>query len=117
MSVSAEFQSYIREKFEILGDVAFSRFFGGISISYNNVQFAMAMGNTLYFCVDDGSRTNYMEIGMQPFSYASKKGTVIVKKYYSIPEEVLDNPGTLREWAQVAIKAAHATSKKKSARN
>ncbi|MES2103070.1 MAG: TfoX/Sxy family protein [Pseudomonadota bacterium] len=116
MGVSTEFQSYIREKFEILGDVTFSRFFGGISVSYNDVQFAMAMGNTLYFCVDDNSRAEYTEIGMQPFSYESKKGTVLVKKYYSIPEEVLDNPQNLREWAQVAIKAAHAASKKKSAR-
>ncbi len=116
MSVSSEFQSYIREKFEILGDVVFSRFFGGIGISYNDIQFAMAMGNTLYFCVDDSNRENYTELGMQPFSYASKKGTILVKKYYSIPDEVLDNPGNLREWAQAAIKAAHATSSKKYAR-
>lgn len=113
MSSSAEFTAYIKEKFEILGDVSFSRFFGGIGISYSEVQFAMVMGNTLYFCVDDSNRDAYVETGMQPFSYATKKKTILVSKYYSVPEEVLDNPGTLREWAQAAIKAAHAKSKKK----
>ncbi|HTD03250.1 TfoX/Sxy family protein [Undibacterium sp.] len=116
MSVSTEFTAYIKEKFELLGGVSFSRFFGGLGISYNDVQFAMVIGNTLYFCVDDNSREDYRQIGMQPFSYASKKKTILINKYYSVPEDVLDNPDSLREWAQAAIKAAHATSKKKPAR-
>lgn len=116
MSVSAEFTAYIKEKFEILGEASFSRFFGGLSISYNEVQFAMVMGNTLYFCVDEHSRAVYREIGMQPFSYESKKKAILINKYYSVPEEVLDNPDSLREWAQAAIRAAHAASKKKRAR-
>jgi DNA transformation protein len=117
MSVSTEYKSYIKEKFEDLGDVDFSSFFGGLGVSYSGIQFAMAMENILYFCVDDHNRANYLDAGMQPFSYGTKKGTILVNKYYSVPEEVLDNPDNLRAWAQDAIRAAHATSKKKAAKH
>jgi DNA transformation protein len=113
MAQSKEFEAYIREKFETVDGVAFARFFGGLGLSYNEAQFAMAINNVLYFCVDDGSRQDYLDAGMQPFVYGREQRSVTVSRYFSVPEEVLDNPQTLREWVQAAIRAAHASPARK----
>ena len=65
------------------------------------------MGNTLYFCVNDKTRPKYEALGMEPFSYNTKKGKVNVKKYYSVPEDLFENNVKLIEWANEAIESAY----------
>jgi DNA transformation protein len=97
------------EHLEAIGSVHTGRFFGGIGISRDSVQFAMMIGNSLYFVVDADSRIKYEQAGMQAFSYLKKTGTVQVRKYYELPEEVLTDPEQLRLWADEAIKVALKT--------
>jgi DNA transformation protein and related proteins len=75
----------------------------------------MIMHNTLYFAVDDGTRKKYEKAGMQPFSYMTKKGRVQVRKYFELPEEVLNNPKQLQLWANESIQVAYNTKKPKKA--
>ena len=67
------------------------------------------MGNTLYFCVNNQTRSKYEAIGMEPFTYSTKKGVVKVKKYFSPPEHLFEDQEELLEWANEAIKSAHST--------
>ena len=91
MSASPEFVEYVRELFIPLGDLQDGKFFGGFAFKSGSKQFAMIMGNILYFCVNDETRPKYEANGMVPFSYSTKKGRVDVKKYYSVPEDLFEN--------------------------
>jgi DNA transformation protein len=114
MPPSTEYTDYILELLEPLGSVRSSRFFGGVGLAYDAVQFAMIMENTLYFVVDDDTRQPYEVAGMQPFSYLTKKGRIQVRRYVELPEDVLTDPEQLRHWAREAIRVARKTSKPKT---
>lgn len=106
MSSNAEFVSYVRDLLAPLGDIRDAKFFGGHAMKYGTNQFAMIMGNTLYFRVDDSSRPAYEKKGSKPFSYSTKNGVVQVRKYYAAPADLLDDPALLLVWARQAIGAA-----------
>jgi len=108
MSASAEFVRYVHELLTPLGDIRDGKFFGGHAMKHGGKQFAMVMGNTLYFRVDDASRSAYEKRGSKPFSYSTKNGVVQVRKYYAAPAELLDDPAQLLAWARQAIDAASA---------
>lgn len=115
MTTSAEYAEYILEMLEPIGPVRTARFFGGVGIFSGSVQFAMIMGNSLYFVVDDGTRPRYERAGMAPFSYMTRKGRVQVRRYYELPENVLTDPEQLRQWAEESRRiAANGKKPKKS---
>lgn len=109
MTASIEYTEYVLEHLAPVGSLHTGRFFGGVGISSGAIQFAMIMGNSLYFVVDEITRKKYEQMGMQPFSYLSKKGRVQVRKYFELPEEVLTDPAQLRIWADEAMSVAHKT--------
>ena len=111
MTASAEYTEYVLELLAPLGPVRTGRFFGGAGISDGAIQFAMIMGNSLYFVVDEGTRKKYEMAGMEPFSYMTKKGRVLVRKYFELPEDVLTDPAQLRIWADEAMCVARKTKK------
>ena len=108
MSASPEFIEYVKELFIPLGSLKDGKFFGGFAFKSGTKQFAMIMGNTLYFCVNEQTRPKYEAIGMEPFSYSTKKGIVNVRKYFSAPEDLFEDQEKLIEWANEAIKSAYS---------
>lgn len=106
MTPSAEYAKYVLELLEPIGPVRTRRFFGGIGIYCDSIQFAVIMGNSLYFAVDENTRKKYEEAGMQSFSYLTKKGRIQVRKYFELPEDVLTDPAQLRLWAKESIQEA-----------
>ena len=117
MTPSAEYTEYVLELLEPIGPVRTNRFFGGVGISNGAVQFAMIMGNSLYFAVDEDTRKKYEQAGMQPFSYMTKTRRVQVRKYFELPEDVLTDPEQLRLWAHEAMHVAGKTKKPNKALN
>ena len=109
MSASPEFVEYVKELFTPLGGLEEGKFFGGFAFKYGSKQFAMIMGNTLYFCVNDETRPKFIESGMVPFSYSTKRGLINVRKYYTVPENLFDENDEFLLWAQEAIDVAHST--------
>ncbi|MFP5350141.1 MAG: TfoX/Sxy family protein [Gammaproteobacteria bacterium] len=106
MSASAEFTDYVLEQLEPAGAVRTTRFFGGVGICTGATQFAMIMGNSLYFVVDDSTRPKYERAGMRPFSYRTRHGIREVRRYFELPEEVLTDPHELRVWMRESIDIA-----------
>lgn len=92
------------------------RFFGGVGLASGAVQFAMIMGNRLYFVVDERSRAKYEAVGMEPFSYATRKRRVRVRRYFEVPAGVLEEREQLAAWAREAIAAARGTGKPRKRR-
>ncbi|MEQ1545677.1 TfoX/Sxy family protein [Methyloglobulus sp.] len=113
MTASTEFTEFVLEFLEPLFPVRIARFFGGAGVYFDSVQFAMIMHNTLYFAVDEYTRKKYEKAGMQPFSYVTKKGQVQVRKYFELPEEVLNDPEQLQLWTNESIQVAYNTKKPK----
>lgn len=114
MTTSSEYAQYVLEFLAPIGPVRTGRFFGGIGISRDSVQFAMIMGNCLYFAVDEDSRKKYEQAGMQPFSYLTRRGRVQVRRYFALPEEVLTDAEQLRLWVHEAILIARRTQPAKA---
>ena len=113
MTASAEYTEYVLEFLAPLFPVSIKRFFGGAGFYVDGVQFAMIMHNTLYFAVDDHTRKHYEQAGMQAFSYMTQKGRVQVRKYFELPEAVLNDPEQLQLWANESIQVAYNTQKPK----
>ena len=111
MTAGSEYTEYVLELLTPIGPVRTGRFFGGVGISYDSVQFAMIMGNSLYLAVDENTRRKYEQAGMQPFSYLTKKGRVHVRKYFELPEDVLTDSNQLRLWAKESIQVASKAKK------
>jgi DNA transformation protein len=88
-------------------------FFGGQGISANAVQFAMIMGDSLFFVVDDTSRDEYIEMGTSCFWYTKKTGRVNVKKYHQVPDKIVNNNKKLIIWAKESILIATKLKTKK----
>jgi len=97
----------MREQFAPLGAaVSDAAFFGGRAFKYHGQQFAWVIGSTLYLRVGDATRAEFEAAGATPFSYETKKGKVLVTKYYTAPEFLLDDPEQMLAWARKAINTA-----------
>jgi len=114
MAASAEYVEYIKELLGEFPDLTAKKYFGGIAFRSSwfgkDTQFATILGDVLYFVVDDETRPKYEAKGMKPFSYDKQDKTVIVKKWYTAPEELFDDETLMREWAMQALEAAVRSS-------
>jgi DNA transformation protein len=106
VAVNAEFVTFVKDQLADLGPLENGHFFGGHAFKYEGKQFAMILFNTLFFKVDDRNRPDYTDLGMDPFTYKTKKGLVTSNKYFEVPEDVLEDPSELCEWAHRAMDAA-----------
>jgi DNA transformation protein len=113
---SADFNAYVLEQLNDISDIQSRPFFGGTGLTRLGVQFAMLMGNTVYFVVDDTTRVLYEAEGSDCFSYNTTKKTVNVRKYYSVPAHILEEPDAVVSWArqsiQIALQAGTKNKKK-----
>jgi DNA transformation protein and related proteins len=98
---SHEFESFVIDQLDM--QVSVGRFFGGRYLKRDGAQFAIMMGNTLYFRTQPDDREAFESSGGRPFSYQTRRGRVEVRKYYSVPDEWLEDTALLRQWANRAI--------------
>ena len=105
---SDDFVEFVKDQLASVRGVSTSRFFGGIALASEGTQFAMIMGGTLYFVVDDRTRPHYEKMGSSCFSYETKKGRVAVEKYYAVPAEVLEDHEQLLLLARESIRVANS---------
>ncbi len=96
----------ILDRLTALKVITSGKFFGGQGISSNSIQFAMIMGDVVFFVVDDSTREKYTERGSSCFWYTKKTGKVNVRKYYQVPAEILNDQTQLLRWARESIKIA-----------
>jgi len=105
------YTDYVLECLQPVGAISSGRFFGGIGVSVDGVQFAMMMGNALFFVVDDSTRPQYEQMGTGCFWYNTKKKKINVKKYHEVPGEWLDEQETLLQRAEESIRIARRLKK------
>lgn len=98
-----------------LGPVRARPMFGGCGIFLDDLMFALIAWNRLYFKVDDETKPGFAAAGGEPFVYQGKQRPVEIS-YWALPDETLDDPDGLIEWAELALRAARRARTKKARR-
>jgi DNA transformation protein len=105
MSVSASYRTFILEQLQrVLPAIRSRGMFGGVGIYSADLFFALLADDTLFFKVDDVTRPSFERCAMGPFRPFGEGGEVM--QYYQVPEEVLEDPDTLRAWGEEAVLVA-----------
>jgi DNA transformation protein len=80
--------------------------FGGFGLYLEGKFFAVISDGVLYFRTDDDSRPAYVERGSQPLQPKYRpRGPKTVDRNFTVPDDVLADADTLREWATRAAAA------------
>ncbi len=100
----------IRELFAPTGVVDIRRMFGGHGIFRDGRMIAISADDALWMKTDADCRAAFEAAGSRPFSFAKSDGSVTVLSYWSLPDEALDDPDSMRQWVRLAESAAHRAS-------
>ncbi len=101
----SEFVEYLDEVFREFGTVTARRMFGGHGIFYDGVMIGLVANDTLFMKTDAETVPRFQELGLSQFMYP-KGEKMVGMSYYSAPEEALEDPSEMRQWAQLAYEAA-----------
>ena len=94
----------LAEALEPLGDVTTRKMFGGYGVSEGSVMFGLIdSAGTPHLRVDETTESLFEQAG------STKHARM---PYWSIPDEVLDDPEALLEWAGRALTVARGAKKK-----
>jgi DNA transformation protein len=105
MSVSSSYRTFVVEQLSrALPAVRARPMFGGVGLYAGDVFFALIANDMLYFRTDEVARAEFESLGMAPFRPFDEHGPVM--SYYQLPEEILEEPEMLRQWAERAITSA-----------
>ncbi len=103
MAVSRGFADYVAEQLERLGPVTIKRMFGGMGLYADGLFFGVIDDDVLYLKVDDLNRARFEERGLPAFQPVPGKASM---NYMAVPEDVLEDPAALADWARGALAAA-----------
>ena len=73
--------------------------FGGYGLYLGVHFFGILHEGRLYFKTDETTRESYRKHGMNPFAPSEKQ---VLKSYYEVPEEIVEDPEELASWAREA---------------
>lgn len=105
----ASFVAFLEEQLASLGGVRSRSMFGGYGLYARDVFFACVDDGRLYFRVDDATRPRYEERGMGPFT---PMPAMVMKSYYEVPVDVIEDAAELVRWARAAMAAAPSKAAK-----
>ena len=89
--------------------------FSGAGIYRDDVIFALALGDgNIYLKADAETEPRFRAAGAKPFSFTRRDRGEITTSYFSLPQEALDDPDALKEWAELALQAALRKPEKKA---
>jgi DNA transformation protein len=105
MTVSPSFRTFILDQLgRSVHGIRARTMFGGVGIYGGEFFFALIADDTLYFKVDESNRPDFETRGMGPFRPYGEDGEVM--QYYRVPDDLLEDPEMLGQWAGKAIVVA-----------
>jgi DNA transformation protein len=99
---SDSFSYFVLDQLGELDNVEARRMFGGYGLYQDETFFGIIHKGKLFFKIDDSTVGDYRLRKMKPFRPNAKQ---MLKSYYQVPVDVLEDAGELREWAMKAIAA------------
>jgi DNA transformation protein len=115
MPVSSTFRTFVVDQLgRVTSQVRAKSMFGGVGIYSGDLFFALIAEDTVYLKVDDTNRRDFEARGMGPFRPYGPDGEAM--QYYALPDDLLEDPETLRSWVDKAVEVARHKRKGKYAR-
>jgi DNA transformation protein len=109
----ASFKDYVVDQLRSFGGASARAMFGGFGIYKGGVMFGLIAFDELYFKVDDSNQPDFVARKSKPFVYEGK-GKPMTMSYWRVPDDVLEDPDQLKDWA---MKAYDVALKKRKATN
>jgi DNA transformation protein len=111
VAVSESYRVFVLEQLGRVAPVTAKSMFGGVGLYAEGLFFALIAEDRLYFKVDDTTRPEFEQLGMEPFR---PFGEDTAMGYYEVPADVVEDLVRLAAWMKKAIDvAAKARIKKK----
>lgn len=105
MRVDTGLIDWVEEAMAPLGRVSFRRMMGGATLYLDGTVFAIVLDDSLWFKSDAVADAAWDVAGCERFTYDRKDGTTATMNYRRAPDDVLDDPDAMREWAGIAVAA------------
>ncbi len=99
----SSFKDYILDQLADIKDVRSKGMFSGFGLYSGQIFFGIVSDDVLYLKTNTKTKKRYTDVGMKPFAPSEKQ---ILKNYYEVPEEVIDNREELVDWSEEAIDVA-----------
>jgi DNA transformation protein and related proteins len=106
-------QEWLEDRLGRLPELEIRRMFGGAGIYAEGTMFGILHAGRLYLKTNESTRAPYTERGMGPFR--PRRGAVL-KSYYEVPAEILDDDGELLSFAREALSIADVAPTQSKAR-
>jgi DNA transformation protein len=103
MAVSKGYRDYIIEQLHGLGPVTVRRMFGALGLYADGLFFGLIDDDQLYLKVDETNRGRFEDRGSKAFAPMPGKASM---NYFAVPEDVLEDPSDLAEWARLSVAVA-----------
>jgi DNA transformation protein len=111
MSDNDALAEWLGEVLEPLGMLRFKKMFGGIGVYLDGAFFALIADGELWLKADAVNTPEFVAQGSPRFTYEFK-GKPGSMNYRRAPEDCLDDPHALRDWAMIAVGAARRAADK-----
>lgn len=95
-----DFKDYVLDQLSGLGDVACRKMFDAFGLYHEGRFFGIIHKGVLYFKTNEDTRGEYTAFGMKPFKPSEKQ---VLKNYYEVPSEILEDREKIAEWAVHAV--------------
>jgi len=99
------FKDYILDQLIDVESVRAKGMFGGFGLYAGDIFFGIISDDVVYLKTNVHTRKKFLEAGMKPFAPSEKQ---VLKNYYEVPEEIIDDVEKLSEWALDAIDVGKA---------
>ena len=99
------YATYVLEQLRALGQVRCRAMFGGYGLYHGERFFGILYDGRLFLKTDERTRPEYEALGMEPFRPNERQ---MLKRYYEVPAEVVEDADRLAEWAERAADTAAA---------
>jgi DNA transformation protein len=111
-----EFVEHILEAMRGFGPVEAKSMFGGWGFYHQGLFFALVAEDTLYLKTDAENRADFDALKLEPFIFVPKGGARIATTYCRAPEDALESPDVMAEWARRGYAAALRAAARKRPR-
>jgi len=91
------FLDFVCDQMNEVRDLRTRKMFGGWGIYSGEKFFAIVSNNTLFLKTNNETSQKYRDFGMTPFAPSKEQ---ILKNYYEVPADILENMEELLIWAQ-----------------
>lgn len=119
MAADLSFANYCCELLGSVGPCTARRMFGGFGISTEGLTIALLVdlghGDTLWLKADAQARPLFEAAGCAAFVYEAK-GRPVRVNYYSAPEDAMESPQLMAQWARLSLQCALKARAAKSPR-